>query len=284
MRKILPLALAVVLAFGLLLPAAWAEGYTAKIKYRDMDDIVVDDFPDIDKYGWRLGSSMGERYPTLEIVEIDGVPWQDSPYAQVIIDHLDYYGNDSYFVRYPDLLEIVLDKRFNGMGHKVWKLYSQGKSVAEIKEILLAEKTGSDSPASNLPPAEPGKVCVVLYLNRKDYSVARDGTWQGASLDVAPVSQNGRTLVPLRGVMEQFGAQVEWVPESKQVKVGLGNKQVVLTLGSTIAMVDGEKVELDVPARVVNGRTMIPLRFVSEQLGMDVAWDGKTQSITIRQK
>lgn len=286
-KKALSVVLAAVLALGLAAPAAWAEGHTAKVKFRDVDDIVVHDFPEIDKYAWRLGSGMGEKYPTWEVIEIDGVPWQDSPYAQVIIDNLDYYGQDSYFVRYPELKEIVLDKSFNGKGNKVWKLYREGKSVAEIKKILLAEMEntgGSDgSAAPELPPAEPGEVKVVLYVGRKDYSVARDGAWHGASLDVPPVIEGDRTLVPLRGALEQFGASLDWRAESKRVTAKLGDKTVLLTIGSATALVNGRAVSLDVPAKVVNGRTLIPLRFVSEQIGLKVTWDGKTRSIILEE-
>ncbi|NHM26967.1 copper amine oxidase N-terminal domain-containing protein [Desulfofundulus sp. TPOSR] len=264
------------------------------IKYRMGSKIVIMEFPDIEKYAWRLGAGMGERYPAEEVLEVNGVPWQDSPYAEVIKENLTFYGESgSYFARHPELMEIVLDKRFNGKGAEVWKLFSQGKSVAEIKQILLggSEKKQPGTGSSNekpspeeLPPPEPGEVSVVLYLNQKDYSVAREGTWHRASLDAAPVYQNGRTLVPLRGVMEQFGADVKWLPESKQIKVQLGDREVVLTLGSTEAQVNGRAAKLDVPAKVVNGRTLIPLRFVSEQIGMDVVWEAKTQSITIKQK
>jgi hypothetical protein len=298
--KIVALVILTALAVAVVAPMAWAGDGTIKVKYRDMNNIRFEEHPsNLGEYVWRFGAQMGERYPTLEVIEIDGVPWQDSPYAEVIKENLTYYGETgSYFARHPELIEIALDKRFNGKGAEVWNLFSQGKSVAEIKQILLGSgekqpETGApkdksdtkDKPAINeLPPPQPGEISVVLYLNQKDYSVARDGTWRQASLDAAPANYNGRTLVPLRGVMEQFGASVDWQPESKQIKVQLGDKEVILTLGSTEALVNEKAAELDVPAKVINGRTLIPLRFVSEQIGMNVVWEGKTQSITIKQK
>lgn len=281
------------LAVAVVAPIAWAGEGTIKVKYREMSNIRFEEHPsNLGEYVWRFGAQMGERYPTLEVIEIDGVPWQDSPYAEVIKENLTYYGETgSYFARHPELMEIALDKRFNGKGAEVWNLFSQGKSVAEIKQILLGsgeKQPKSDEPkdkpaTKELPPTEPGEVSVVLYLNQKDYSIAQDGTWRQARLDAAPAYDSGRTLVPLRGVMEQFGASVDWLPESKQIKVRLGDKEVVLTLASTEALVNGKSVQLDVPAKVVNGRTLIPLRFVSEQIGMNVVWEGKTQSITIKQ-
>lgn len=234
------------------------------------------------KYAWCLGESMSDRYPYIELIEIDGVPWQDSPYAEIIKEYLTYYGEAGVFGRYPEMLEIVLDKRFNGRGVEAMELYKQGKSIAEIKETLLSGGGAQDKPGLKEPPSpEPGGVSVVLYVDKKEYSVARDGVWRSACMDVAPVVVNGRTLIPLRGVMEQFGAEVKWVPESRQVEVRHGGREVVLVIGSTKATVDGRAVELDVPAKIVEGRTLVPLRFVLEQIGMDVKWDGQTRSITI---
>ncbi len=306
--KLAVLVIMTALTVAVVAPMAWAGdeviNETIKVKYRLGKDISIQDFPNPGKYAWNLGAQMGERYPTQEVIEIDGVPWQDSPYAEVIKENLTYYGESgSYFARHPELIEIVLDKRFNGKGAEVWNLFSQGKTVAEIKQILLSNgekqtdnsttkkeekqidnsRTQDEPAEKELPLLQPGEISVVLYLNQKEYSVAKDGTWRQATLDAAPVYDNGRTLVPLRGVMEQFGASVDWLPESKQIKIKHGDKEVILTLGSTKALVNGEEVELDVPAKVINGRTLIPLRFVSEQLGMNVVWEGKTQSITIKQ-
>lgn len=291
-----------VLVIVILTPMAWAGGDLPVVKYRTLTDIVETDYNkeaefwgsvDIEKNMRMAGDLMGERYPTFEILEIDGRPWQESEWADLIMEHLTFFGEiGSYFARHPELMEIAKDHRFNGKGAEVWNLFSQGKSVEEIKQILLKDSenqpdngaTQDEPTGKELPPPQAGEISVVLYLNQKEYSVARDGNWLQATLDTAPVYDSGRTMVPLRGVMEQFGANVDWLPENKQIKVQHGDKEVILTLGSTEALVNGEAAQLDVPAKVVNGRTLIPLRFVSEQIGMNVAWEGKTQSITIKQK
>ncbi|KJS75619.1 MAG: hypothetical protein JL56_07290 [Desulfotomaculum sp. BICA1-6] len=276
---------------AMLVPMAWAENEIIKVKYREFNEIKIEEHPsNFNEYAWKLGAFLGERYPAWEVIEIDGVPWQDSPYAQIIKENLTYYGeNGSYFARHPELVEIALDKRFNGKGAEVWKLYSQGKTVDEIKQALLSNSENQQddiTPEDNiaweeLTPVKPGVITVVVFLNQKNYSVSLDGTWQEGQLDTAPTINNQRTLIPLRGVMEHFGAKVEWIPERKQIILQHENKEVVLTPGSTEALIDGQAVKLDVPAKVVNGRILIPLRFVSEQIGMDVKWDGKTQNITI---
>ena len=91
-----------------------------------------------------------------------------------------------------------------------------------------------------------------------------------------PAGQNGRTLVPVRLIAERLGASVTWVPETRQVILLREESTIVLTLGSATALVNGQAMELPggVPAGVVKweGResTMVPLRFVSEQLGATV--------------
>jgi hypothetical protein len=71
------------------------------------------------------------------------------------------------------------------------------------------------------------------------------------------------------------------MPPRPVPKVKYKDKEVVLTLDSDDALVNGQVIKLDVPAMVVKGRTLIPLRFVSEQIGMKVKWDEKNKSITI---
>lgn len=94
-------------------------------------------------------------------------------------------------------------------------------------------------------------------------------------------SSNGRTLVPVRLIAEALEASVTWVPETRQVIILRGESTVVLTLGSAAALVDGQPEQLPdgIPAGVVKWEgkesTMVPLRFVSEQLGAQVDWDGE---------
>ncbi|WP_191398541.1 N-acetylmuramoyl-L-alanine amidase [Flavonifractor sp. An306] len=102
-----------------------------------------------------------------------------------------------------------------------------------------------------------------------------------------PEGKNGRTLVPVRLIAEALGATVTWVPDTRQAILTQGEDVIVLTLGSASALVNGQSVELPdgVPAGVVkwDGKesTMVPLRFVSEQLGAEVAWDGGTFTAVI---
>ena len=100
-------------------------------------------------------------------------------------------------------------------------------------------------------------------------------------LDVDPVLQEGRILVPVRPIFEALGATVHW-DETARTVMGLREETVViLTIGEKNALVDGETVALDVPGQIVRGRTLIPLRFVSEAMGAWVNWDSGTFTVSI---
>ena len=114
-------------------------------------------------------------------------------------------------------------------------------------------------------------------------------TLNGAALegDVPAMVQGGRTLVPVRLVGEALAAQVLWVQETGQVIRRKGSDVIVLTLDSGTALVNGTEETLPdgVPAQVVryegSDRTMVPLRFVSERLGAEVAWEQETYTASL---
>ncbi len=85
----------------------------------------------------------------------------------------------------------------------------------------------------------------------------------------------GRVFVPVRFVSEALGAQVEWVQQEQKIVIGRGGKEIILYIGQKEVFVDGRPYTLDVAVRLVNSRTMVPLRFVSEALGAGVKWTGQ---------
>ncbi|MGE0493869.1 MAG: copper amine oxidase N-terminal domain-containing protein [Vulcanimicrobiota bacterium] len=101
------------------------------------------------------------------------------------------------------------------------------------------------------------------------------------NLDQPAIMQEGRVLVPLRGIFERLGAEVVYLPASRSIKATRDRTQVELVLGSRSALVDGRTVYLDVPAATYSGRTMVPLRFISEALGADVVWQSASRTVSI---
>ncbi len=124
---------------------------------------------------------------------------------------------------------------------------------------------------------------VMLFspLNASAQSIMIEIDGKAQTYDQSPVLDNGRTLVPLRGVFESLGADVNWNQQARKVTAKKDNRTVELTIGSKIAKVNGKKVTLDVEAKLVNYRTMVPLRFVSESLGANVNWSQKDSKVTI---
>ncbi|MUG46421.1 hypothetical protein GNP95_15640 [Paenibacillus woosongensis] len=99
--------------------------------------------------------------------------------------------------------------------------------------------------------------------------------------DQPPILQNGRTLVPLRGIFETLGATVHWNQTEETVTAFKGDRTIQLTIGSKQAKINEQLHNLDVAAKTVNNRTMVPLRFIGEALGEDVLWEQATRTVYI---
>ncbi|MDR5683886.1 MAG: copper amine oxidase N-terminal domain-containing protein [Armatimonadota bacterium] len=116
-------------------------------------------------------------------------------------------------------------------------------------------------------------------LSQTGVRVFVDG--ERVTFDQPPVVIGGRVLVPLRGVFERLGATVEWEASTRTVLAVRGGTVVELPVGSRIARVNDRPVTLDVPAMIVGGRTLVPLRFVSEAMGARVEWREATRTVLI---
>ena len=88
--------------------------------------------------------------------------------------------------------------------------------------------------------------------------------------DVEPIIENGRTLIPLRGVFEKLGARVDWNKNLLEVVIKDDNNEIEMILGKDKVMVNGIIKDIDVPTRMINSRTFAPLRFIAENLGHTV--------------
>jgi uncharacterized membrane protein len=98
------------------------------------------------------------------------------------------------------------------------------------------------------------------------------------SFDVQPFIRDGRTIVPARAIAEALGAQVVWDSGTRSAVITKGEMTIRLPIGSKNAQVNGKTVALDVPAEIQNGRTLVPLRFLAENLRFSVSWDAAAQT------
>lgn len=104
---------------------------------------------------------------------------------------------------------------------------------------------------------------------------------QELAFDVPPMLINDRTMVPFRKLFEALGASVSWDEATRTVTGVRGTTTIRLVIGSATATVNGAAVALDAPPVLVGGRTLVPLRFVSENLGERVEWDQATRTVRI---
>ncbi|NTW06100.1 MAG: copper amine oxidase N-terminal domain-containing protein [Peptococcaceae bacterium] len=102
------------------------------------------------------------------------------------------------------------------------------------------------------------------------------------NFDVPPVMELGRVLVPLRVIFEALGAAVSWDEATQTISATKSGVTIRLQPGQKQASQNDAQIIMDVPAKIINGRTMVPVRFVSEALGADVIWDNNTRTVSIQ--
>jgi len=165
------------------------------------------------------------------------------------------------------------------IGYKIGDVKVDGISIGPVSNYFFYKVTVNHAISVTF---EDARITLILQIG-KDYF-----TVNGVKkiLDSPPVIKNGRTLLPIRAIIEALGGTVVWAASTKIVDVNLDNNFIRLQIGNAIASVNDEEKIIDpanykVVPEIINGRTMLPLRFVAENLGCDVQWDDATKTITI---
>lgn len=99
---------------------------------------------------------------------------------------------------------------------------------------------------------------------------------------VAPVIENGRTMVPFKAIFEALDLKTDWIAQQRIATAYNGEMNVSIKIDAPYGSIDGELVRLDAPAKIVNGRTLVPLKFISEAFGNEVRWDAGKRLISIK--
>ena len=99
-----------------------------------------------------------------------------------------------------------------------------------------------------------------------------------------PIIIDGRTLVPMRTIFEALGAEVQWIDENgvKSIIATTEDTTINMTIDSDKFYVNGEEKTLDVPAQLINDKTLVPIRAVSESLGCSADWEDETKTVIIK--
>ena len=179
---------------------------------------------------------------------------------------------------------------------KMLQSYNFGETVlnrilAAVGDDWLDERKNAVDYVSNWPYKSYGDALypehVLAYYHKNIDYVGAKVTLNGEIVkfnDQYPVIENGTTLVPIRAVSEMLDADVRWDGEKGIAHINKSGKKIELYTGTTDAYIDGEPYELEVSANVVNGRTLVPLRFVAEALDMNVNWVGEMRMVELTDK
>lgn len=137
--------------------------------------------------------------------------------------------------------------------------------------ILMMCFTSVSANALNIATMPSGNISV--YIDEKK-----------VNFDVYPQIINGRTMVPIRDIFEEFGAEIKWNEKTKTVTVKKDMTNYSMTIGNNIIFVGNLYMIMDVSPIIINNRTFVPVRFVSEALGYEVLWDSNKKIVMIDTK
>lgn len=130
--------------------------------------------------------------------------------------------------------------------------------------------------------SDSGKT-IVMQINNAEISV----NGESKNIDengTVPEIINGRTFIPVRALIENIGGNANWDNETKTATLTYNDDEIKLTVDSKTAYYNNNSTELDVAPVIVNGRTMLPVRFIAENFGFDVNWNNDSKTITISEK
>ncbi|OPZ94418.1 MAG: Internalin-A precursor [Firmicutes bacterium ADurb.Bin419] len=180
--------------------------------------------------------------------------------------------------------------------HELQELYLNGNPVTDYSVLanagIVLKKSDFEAPTiipditggpqtMPTPDSESGpEVVLRFYIEKPFYYLNNKKT----NMDVVPIIKGGRTFLPVKYVAESLGANVEWEPVERKITVTLGKDILEMVLDKEMAYVNGQEKKIDVPPFVENGRTLVPLRFLSETFGCTVDWDPDLRCATFYSK
>lgn len=170
------------------------------------------------------------------------------------------------------LQEVVLDLKVKDMFNMAMTMKSEAVKDDSVKVMIPKS-------VKKLTSAE--YMDLIFHIDQTPIINVRVNAEELEFSDQQPTIVEGRTLVPFRALLEKLGAKVEWNEKNQTVTATKADKSIVLKIGSNKATVDGKEVTLDVPAVIENGRTIVPLRFLSENLGYKVKFDAEMASFYV---
>ena len=179
-----------------------------------------------------------------------------------------WIGDDTY--------KYLIEVRENGKYSEILKLMSYKNSIE-----FITQRESNDFNKIRVEILTNSIVSITLKIGNSTAIVNEKEVF----LDTAPILENGRTLVPIRFISESIGANVKWNDKDLSIVITLGDKKIYLWIGKKESIIEKKGVKttykLDVPPRIVNNRTLVPLRFVMEAFSATVTWIDEYKLIKI---
>lgn len=144
-----------------------------------------------------------------------------------------------------------------------------------IRILKVQSKVTDKESRSDLAPIDQDlkEHLVKMFVNGKE-----------THFELLPSIKEGRVLVPIRNVCKSLLADIKWNPVSKSIIIKKKETEILLTLGNEICLVNGQEVNMDLAPEVIDGRAVVPLRFVGERLGAEVQWELASNTVIITDK
>lgn len=217
----------------------------------------------------RIKSELDKGYPLIAELDTSTI----GMHFVVITGHVgnDFYINDSSF----DNTSLLLSKVHGNISNilKAVNIY-HGNTKPVVNVVDYASQYDSRKSIEARGEEIPN---IKLKLNSYEIEV---NTFT-KTIETAPIVQEGRTFIPIRSILEEAGANIIWNKEDNKATIELGKGMIELWLNQKVYFVNGWRYEFDASPRIINGRTMIPLRGLFEKLGFKVIWDKDTEEISI---
>ncbi len=211
-------------------------------------------------FGFDPAMPKGKRVDPVSVL-IQGKPLELAKKYKVVTNDFIAAGGDGY--------TMFKGKTVIGEGPLLSDLLKEKIQTAKVIEPLVDNRIALvklvDDSNQEL---DPNAVKVAINHSTIDFN---DTTGK-------PFIQDNRTMIPVRVISESLGHKVDWNAKTRVVKI---DNNISLKIGDNFVTVDGKKVQMDTTATIVDGRTYVPLKFITEALGYEVGWDAKTRTANI---
>ena len=249
------------------------ELYLKSKKNLDYGDLYALNKGKFECIGHSYNKSLIEKYRNNQTKEI----FYSSTFAQGMY----YFSRDKMNINFNNNVTLFsFSDNYFSVDNKL-HYYTNGKEVVESQYTKVVERFNKENTKQEIifyPLSEAGIIKSGLIEN-KQITVLLDN--QKITFEQPPIVENGRTLVPMRAIFEAMGATVDWNNKTQTAIGRINDKVISLTLGSEKTLINSKPYYIDVPVKAINGRTVVPLRFIAESLGAYVEWNGNTSTINI---